>query len=195
MNGFTIIGTGNMGSAIAALAERGGAPVQSVAHGEHPDAFTGDVVVLAVPYEALGEVAAQFADQLAGKVVVDITNPVDLADGRRREIKAGSAAAELSTRLPQSRVLKAFNTSFAATLSSGELTADGAGPVPVTVLVAGDDADAKSTLLEVVDASGAQGIDVGPLARAHELEAAGHLQLSLALGEVVPWTGGFTLVC
>ncbi|MFD2792378.1 NADPH-dependent F420 reductase [Promicromonospora vindobonensis] len=194
MNGFTIIGTGKMGSAIAALAERGGASVQSVAHGEHVDVFTGDVVVLAVPYEALGEVAARFSEQLAGKVVVDITNPVDLAEGRRREIKAGSAAAELTTRLPQSRVLKAFNTSFAATLASGELTADGAGSAPATVLVAGDDADAKSALLDVVEAAGAQGIDVGLLARARELEATGYLQLSLALGEAVPWTGGFTLV-
>jgi predicted dinucleotide-binding enzyme len=192
MSGFTIIGTGNMGRAIAALAERGGASVQSVAHGEPVDVLTGDVVVLAVPYEALGEVAARFSEQLAGKVVVDITNPVDMADGRRRETKAGSAAAELSTRLPQSRVLKAFNTSFAATLASGELGADGVGPV--TVLVAGDDVDAKSTLLDVVKASGAQGVDVGPLALARELEATGYLQLSLAMGEVVPWTGGFTLV-
>ena len=194
MSGFTIIGTGNMGGAITALAERGGVPVQNVAHGDDVDAFTGDVVVLAVPYEALGEVAAQFTDQLAGKIVVDITNPVDLPEGRRREIKAGSAAAELSTRLPQSRVLKAFNTTFAATLASGELAADGAPPVPVTVLVAGDDADAKAALIDAVDASGAQGIDVGPLARAEELEATGYLQLSLAMGNVVPWTGGFTLV-
>lgn len=194
MSGFTIIGTGNMGTAIAALAARGGAPVQNVAHGERAETFTGDVVVLAVPYEALGDVAARYFDQLAGKVVVDITNPVDAADGRRREIRAGSAAAELSTRLPQSRVLKAFNTSFAATVASGELTADGAGPVPLTVLAAGDDADAKSSVLDVVEASGARGIDVGPLARARELEAVGFLQLGLALGEAVPWTGGFAVV-
>ena len=82
--------------------------------------MTGDIVVLAVPYPAVADVIAKRADQLAGKVVVDITNPLNFETFDSLTVPAdGSAAAEIAAALPQSRVLKAFNTTFAATLASG----------------------------------------------------------------------------
>jgi 8-hydroxy-5-deazaflavin:NADPH oxidoreductase len=151
---------------------------------------TGDVVVLAVPYPALREVLAQRADQLAGKVVVDITNPLNFETFDSLVVPAdGSAAAEVAAALPQSKVLKAFNTTFADTLAAGTV-----GPLTTTVLIAGDDGEAKSTLAGIVTSGGLKALDAGSLSRARELEALGFLQLTLAANEKVSWTGGFGVI-
>lgn len=185
----TILGTGNMGQAIAGVVEKGGSTVQLFGSQDVDQSVTGDVVVLAVYYPALGEVLEQRADQLAGKVVVDITNPVDMETFDGLVVPSDSSAtAELAEALPSSRVLKAFNTNFAATLASGTV-----GGQPTTVLVAGDDADAKALLAEVVTAGGLRAIDAGSLRRARELEAVGFLQMTLAAAEKVSWTGGFAV--
>ena len=99
-----------------------------------------------------------------------------------------SAAAELATALPTSKVLKAFNTTFAATLASGTI-----GDLSTTVQIAGDDADAKALLAGVVTAAGLKAIDAGGLKRARELEAFGFLQITLAAAEKFSWTGGFSV--
>jgi len=187
----SILGTGSMGSAIADLVTRGGNTVELIGHGDSDTPITGDVVVLAVYYGAVTDVIAERGEQLAGKVVVDITNPVNPETFDSLVVPAdGSATAEIAAALPQSRVLKAFNTNFAATLASGTV----GGPQPTTVLIAGDDADAKSLLGGIVTAGGLRAIDVGPLRRARELEALGFLQITLAAGEKLPWTGGFAVV-
>ena len=187
----TIIGAGNMGQALATVVGKAGSTVQQLTSKDVDQAVTGEVVILAVPYPAVAEVLAQRGDQLAGKVVVDITNPLNFETFDSLTVAAdASAAAEIAAALPQSRVLKAFNTNFAATLASG--TVD--GPQPTTVLIAGDDADAKSLLGGIVTAGGLRAIDAGPLRRARELEALGFLQITLAAGEKLPWTGGFAVV-
>jgi predicted dinucleotide-binding enzyme len=198
MSSITIIGAGNMGSAIAGLALAAGSEVQvltreatdldpRVAAGTVGDELQGDVVVLALPYGAVAEVLDLYADRLDGKVLVDITHPLDVATFDALVVPAGSsAAAEIQQRVPGARVLKAFNTTFAATLASGQV-----GPLPTTVLVAGDDADAKAALAGAV--SGVRVVDAGSLRRAHELEALGFLQLTLAAGEKTSWTTGFAL--
>ena len=186
----SIIGTGTMGSAIADLAKKGGNTVELLGSADTDKPVTGEIVVLAVPYAALAGIVAQRGEQLAGKVVVDITNPVDFTTFDSLVVPAdGSAAAEVAAALPQSRVLKAFNTTFAATLASGTV-----GGQPTTVLIAGDDSGAKESLAGVVNAAGLRAIDAGSLRRARELEAFGFLQLTLAAGEKVGWTGGFSVV-
>jgi predicted dinucleotide-binding enzyme len=62
------------------------------------------------------------------------------------------------------------------------------------VLIAGDDADAKSLLAGIVSAAGLRTVDAGSLRRAREMEALGFLQISLAAGEKIAWTGGFAVV-
>ncbi|MBG6058195.1 putative dinucleotide-binding enzyme [Cryobacterium sp. MP_M5] len=191
MTSFTIIGTGNMGSAIGGLLAAGGSDVTHVTHEQLGAApLTGDVVILAVPYSALEGILAAYSEQLAGKTVVDITNPLDFATFDSLVVPAGSsAAAQLQAKLPGSRVLKAFNTNFAATLASKTI-----GGLPTTVLVAGDDVDAKGALIAAVEAGGVSALDAGSLSRAHELEALGFLQLALAAGEKIAWTAGFAVV-
>ncbi|WP_282945882.1 NADPH-dependent F420 reductase [Cellulomonas endometrii] len=203
MTSVTVIGAGNIGAAVARLALTAGADVQvltrdpakaaavdpRVTPGTVGDAVTGDVVVLALPYPALAEVADRYADGFAGRVVVDVSNPVDFATFDALVVPAGSSAtAELAERLPQARVLKAFNTTFAATLATGTIAGR-----PTTVLVAGDDADAKAALAGVVEGAGLRAVDAGSLRRAHELEALGFLQMTLAAGGKTSWTSGFVL--
>ena len=65
------------------------------------------------------------------------------------------------------------------------------GPLTTTVLIAGDDTDAKSTVAGVFTSGGLDVIDAGSLKRARELEAVGFLQLTLAVNEKVSWAGGF----
>ena len=190
---ITIIGTGNMGRGIATRALAGGHDVTlmgtdtekaqqladelasdsgAVQAGDSP---TGEVVALAVWYPVSLDVARQYADQLEGKVVVDITNPIDTDAFEPLTLDAGSAAQELDAATPESvKVVKAFNTTFAGTLGPGEVS-----DTQLDVLIAGDDADAKAKVAELVETSGLRAIDVGPLRRARELEALGYLHMAI----------------
>lgn len=190
MTHVSIIGTGNMSQAISGVVGKGDNTVEVLGRSDGDKQITGDIVVLAVPYPAVTDVLAERGDQLAGKVVVDITNPLNFETFDSLVVPAdGSAAAEIAAALPGSRVLKAFNTTFAGTLASGSV-----GDLPTTVLIAGDDAEAKSNLSEVVTAGGLRAVDAGALVRARELEAIGFLQLTLAVNEKVSWVGGFGVV-
>jgi predicted dinucleotide-binding enzyme len=191
MASITIFGTGNMGSAIGAVFERGGSSVQHIDTKTPDPTVTGDIVVLAVPYAALESISEAYGQQLTGKVVVDITNPVDFATFDGLTVPGdSSAAAELAAKLPGAHVLKAFNTTFAAVLTSGTV-----GDARATVLIAGDDAEAKQSLAEAITAGGAlDAVDVGSLKRARELEALGFLAIGLAATEKISWTAGFALV-
>ncbi len=191
MTSVTIFGDGNMGSAIAGVLSSGGATVEHLTTESAPGStVNGDIVVLAVPYPAVAAIVDGYADQLAGKIVVDITNPLDFATFDSLVVPAdSSAAAELAVALPQSQVLKGFNTNFAATLAAGAV-----GAVPTTVLIAGDDQGAKSTLAAAITAGGVRTLDAGGLKRARELEAVGFLQIGLAASEQVSWTNGFAVI-
>ncbi|MEJ1089169.1 NADPH-dependent F420 reductase [Microbacterium sp. Mu-80] len=189
MTTITIFGNGTMGQAIGGILARGGASIQYIGSADKTARLEGDIVVLAVPYAALAQIAADYADQLAGKTVVDITNPLDFATFDALVVPSdSSAAAELQALLPEARVLKAFNTTFAATLVSGAV-----GAQRTTVLIAGDDTDAKQALAAAIQAGGVDALDAGALTRARELEAIGFLQLTLAVSEKVGWNAGFAV--
>jgi len=206
MTSVSVIGIGNMGSAIAGIAAKAEAGLQVVARDAEKaaalaagtnataatfgDALTGDIVVLALPFGAIDDVVATYGAQLAGKVVVDITNPVDFSTFDGLVVPAeSSAAAVIAEKIPGAKVVKAFNTNFAATLATGSV----ADAAPTTVLVAGDDEAAKTAVIEFVRAGGLNAEDAGSLKRARELEAIAFLQISLAARETVPWTGGFAV--
>ncbi len=189
MSNVTIFGDGNMGTAIAGVLSAGGASVDHITTADSDAVVVGEIVVLAVPYPALSTITETYGAQLADKIVVDITNPLDFSTFDSLVVPDGSsAAAELAAALPKSRVLKAFNTNFAATLAARTV-----GKSTTTVLVVGDDTEAKQSLITAVTAGGVSAIDAGSLKRAHELEAVGFLQLTLAAGEKIGWTGGFAV--
>jgi 8-hydroxy-5-deazaflavin:NADPH oxidoreductase len=192
---ITIIGTGNMGRGIATRALAGGHTVTLLGHepgkadeaagelsgdvrtGTVGDELTGDVVVLAVWYQALDHVLARYGDQLSGKVVIDITNPVDPDTFQPLTLEAGSAAAEIAGKVTGARVVKAFNTTFAGTLAGGEVAG-----LPLDVFIASDDEDARNTVRELVESAGLRAVDAGPLAHARQLEAMGYLHMAIQNG-------------
>jgi 8-hydroxy-5-deazaflavin:NADPH oxidoreductase len=190
----TIIGAGNMGRAIATRAVAGGHRVEivdrdpddakalagelggSVTALEADEPFGGDVVVFAVYYPGIKDAVRQYADRIAGKVVVDITNPVDTTTWDRLATEPGtSAAEEVAALVPEGTpVVKAFNTTFAGTLVEGAVAGQ-----RLDVLIAGDDAGAKQQVAQLVSDGGLRPIDVGPLGRAQQLEHLGFLHISL----------------
>ena len=136
-----------------------------------PDAY---VVVLAVHYRALDDVLARYGDELDGKIVVDIVNPVDFATFEPAPPAAGSTAQEIAVTRPNARVVKAFNTTFAGTLVAGKVAGE-----PLDILIASDDDDAKRVVSQLVADGGLRPIDAGPLRRARELEALGYLHIAI----------------
>jgi predicted dinucleotide-binding enzyme len=189
---ITIIGTGNMARGIATRALAGGHSVTllgteaakakaladelsgNIRAGQVGDPLSGDVVVLAVWYAALDDVLRRYGDQLDNKVVVDITNPIDVESFEPLVLEAGSAAQEIAAKAPGAKVVKAFNTTFAGTLGEGRVAGH-----PLDVLIASDHTDAKQTLTRIVADAGMRPIDAGPLKRAREIEALGYLHMVL----------------
>ena len=203
----TIIGAGNMGRGIGtrllsgghsvtlvdrepesatALAEqlassaKNGAMVQTAAFGSP---IEDQVVILAVPYGATSSIIEQYGSKLSGKTVVDISNPLNITyDGLT--VPAGtSAAEEIAKEVPNgTKVIKAFNTIFAGTLEKGEVDNK-----PLDILIAGDDAEAKSKVAELIKDGGLRPIDTGPLSRARQLEGIGFLHITLQKTLATNW--------
>lgn len=135
--------------------------------------ITDDMVVLALFYPAEKEVVAQLQQQLAGKTIIEITNPLNEAYDDLATPPGSSAAEEIAAMLPNSIVVKAFNTTFAVTLVEGSVAGQ-----PLDVFLASDDPNAKARLALILKASGLRPLDVGPLKRARQLEGLGLLHIT-----------------
>lgn len=149
---------------------KSGATVQAAESGAQ---VQDDIVVLALYYPVEKEVANKYREQLAGKIVVEITNPLNATFDELATSPGVSAAEEIAWILSDSKVVKAFNTTFAGTLVEGEVAG-----LPLDVFVAGDDADAKARLAAILTAAGLRPLDVGPLKRARQLEGLGLLHIT-----------------
>jgi NADPH-dependent F420 reductase len=203
---IAIIGAGNVGGGLAGAATTAGHDVvltaNNAASAQETAAKTGataatsnaaavegaDLVVFAVPGAAVAGVAAELAEALAGKVVVDATNPLN--ETYTGLTTAGVSAAELlQQQLPGATVVKSLNTVFASRYPSP--TEDGQ---PLDALVAGDDADAKATVAQLVDSLGFRSVDAGGLRMARALEEIAFLNISLNAGNGWSWQSAFQLV-
>ncbi|MDQ3590673.1 MAG: NADP oxidoreductase, partial [Actinomycetota bacterium] len=133
-----------------------------------------------VPYAEVAPLIQEYGDQLAGKIVVDITNPVPFTTMSPAVAPGTSGAEEIAKVAPAgAKVVKAFNTTFAGTLVAGRRSMSSSPATTLDVFVAGDDADAKSTLSQVIEAGGLRAIDAGSLQRARQQEALGLLHMAL----------------
>ena len=201
---ISIIGAGNVGRSLAASSVRAGHSVV-VASSDPQDAegvaqATGartapsnaaavhgaDIVILAVPFTAAEAIVDELGDALAGKIVVDVTNPFT---PELTGLAGTSVAEQLQARLPNARVVKAFNTVFAA--RQADPVVDG---VQLDAFVAGDDGDAKALVLELAESIGFRAIDAGPLALARNLEGLALLGISLQIHHGWSWQNGWKLV-
>jgi predicted dinucleotide-binding enzyme len=195
MSSITLIGTGNMARTIGTLAVAGGNTVEVMGRdrskaealaktlgggtttGTWGAVPAGDIVFTALLFDGVVPVVAEYGDALAGKVVVDISNPFNatfdgLASGE------GSIAQEAAEVAPASAsVLKAFNTIFQGVLEKGR----------PSVFIAGDDAQAKAALGAFVESIGLRPLDVGGLKMAHWVEGMGLVMMGLANNGVGHW--------
>jgi predicted dinucleotide-binding enzyme len=189
MSSISVIGLGNMASALAARALAGGNAVEIIGRdpakaeelvaelgggatvGTFGTTPAGDLVILAVPYASAAPVVAQYGDALAGKIVIDISNTSN-ADATGLVTPEGtSGAQEIAKAAPASaNVVKAFNTVFGHILARGG---------PLDVLFAGDDAQAKASVSAFIESLGLRPLDAGGLEVAHWLEGTGLLMISL----------------
>ena len=184
-----IVGYGNMGSALAAGLVKAGHQVtltgKDAGKAEAAAVKTGakarqgaeaikdaDVVIATAPYQAQVE-ALQGLGDLAGKVVVDISNPLKADMSGLQVGHTTSAAEEIAKGLPGAKVVKAFNTIFAQVLNEGPAFKTG----PAQVFFAGDDAGAKDQVKELIGSLGFDAVDAGPLTNARYLEPMGMLNI------------------
>lgn len=194
MTDVSILGSGLMAKALGTRVLAGGGSVQvldqeagpaaalaatlgaNVTSGTIGDDLTGDVIVLAVPYGAGVSLVQQYGDRLAGKVVVDISNPVDLATFANLVTPPGTSAAEEVAAAASDgvRVVKAFNTTFAGPLLAGKVAGQ-----PLDIFIAGDDADARKAVAALARSGGMRPIEVGDLTRAQALEWLGLLHITM----------------
>jgi predicted dinucleotide-binding enzyme len=196
-----IIGSGNIGQALGGalvgaghevtLAARDVLETENIARSigattaaTAPEALNGaDIVVLAVPYTSLADVAAGIKDSVAGKVVIDVTNPMGQAPA------GTSAARQLATWLPGARVVKAFNTTFAGLLATPE-----AHGQTLDALYAADDADAGEVVAQLIRSIGFRPVYAGGLSAAAQLEAMAGLNIQLQIATKGDWRSSFVLV-
>jgi predicted dinucleotide-binding enzyme len=130
-------------------------------------AEAGDIVVVTIPLKSIGDVPAA---PLAGKIVIDTNNYYPQRDGHIPELdQEQTTTAELLQRhLPSSKVVKAFNHIYAA-----ELTTHGepAGtPNRRALAIAGNDAEARSVVAQLIDQLGFDVVDMGGLAESWRIQ-------------------------
>jgi predicted dinucleotide-binding enzyme len=203
---IAIIGAGTVGRALAGSARRAGHAVaitdrdpqeaQTVAQETGARAAPSNreamadaqIVILAVPFTAVEGILAEAGGALAGKTLVDVTNRLNVQDPASA-IDGTSNAEQVQARVPNARVVKAFNTALAA--RQADPVVDG---VPLDGFVAGDDAEAKAAVLELVRSIGFRPIDAGGLGMARALEAMALLNITLQIRNSWPWQAGWKLL-
>jgi 8-hydroxy-5-deazaflavin:NADPH oxidoreductase len=201
-----IIGAGNVGRALAGSSIRAGHAVTisasdpenarnlaaeiggRAAESNREAIDVADVVVLAVPYQALDGLLDEVGDALGGKIVIDVTNRVNPADPGLF-LDGTSAAEQIQSRVPSARVFKSLNYAFAS--NQADPVVEG---TRLDGFVAGDDEESKSKVLDLVRSIGFRPIDAGPLAMARALEAMASLNIVLQIRNDWAWQSGWKLV-
>jgi 8-hydroxy-5-deazaflavin:NADPH oxidoreductase len=197
MTTITIIGSGNMASAIGTRAAKHGHTVElmsrdaakaqaladRIGNGATAGTFgarpAGDIVVVAVLYAGAVDVVAHYGDALAGKILVDITNPFNADATGLATTPGNSVSQQIAAAAPEgAHVVRAFNTIFGGVLAKDE---------PLDAFLAGD-AEAKAPVAAFLESLGMRPLDAGGLDMAHALEWAGILLVGLARNG-----GGFDL--
>jgi 8-hydroxy-5-deazaflavin:NADPH oxidoreductase len=193
----TILGAGKMGRAIGTRLAAGGHTITLVDRNPEnaekvaaeirasvksdPKVYTdtfetvqpGDVVILAVWYGVNLELVKKLGTKLAGKVVVDIANPLNSTyDGLATTPDSSSAEDVAKAAAPGTRVVKAFNTTFAGTLMTGQVAGQA-----LDVFIAGDDPEARQMVAQLVMDGGMRPVDTGPLSRSRQIEGMQLIQI------------------
>jgi predicted dinucleotide-binding enzyme len=189
---IAIVGKGHVGTSLGKGMERAG---HQVRYGHRDPEETvqaavnwGELIIMAVPYGEVKNTVKEIGSGADGKVLIDVTNPLD----PNMDLAIGfstSNAEEVQKMLPKARVIKAFNTVFAPNQSIGRV-----GQSQLTAFIAGDNADAKNTVLKITAAMGYDPVDVGPLKCARYLEPMGIMIIGMAFKLGMGTNIGYKLV-
>ena len=190
MTTISIIGSGNTATAIGTRAAKHGhtielmsrntAKAQALADqigngttvGTYGTTPAGDIVIVAVPYAGAVDVVTHYGDAVAGKILVDITNPFNADASGLVTTAANSISQQIAAAAPEgAHVVKAFNTIFSGVIAEDK---------PMDVFFAGDGAEAKARVAAFVESLDLRPLDAGGLAMTHALEWAGVLLVGLA---------------
>jgi 8-hydroxy-5-deazaflavin:NADPH oxidoreductase len=173
---FAIIGSGNIGAAVArhfarldldvaVATAKGPAAVQRLVEGIGPrvvptelsEALRADVVILAVPFEAVKDLVSQI-DDWAGRIIVDATNAIDYTDFSPADLGGRPSSDIVAEWAVNGRVVKAFGHTWAKVLARDP--SDGHGGRRV-LFVSGNDSDANAQIAQLIDQMGFAPIDLG----------------------------------
>ena len=190
MTTISIIGSGNMATAIGTRAARHGYTVElmsrdtakaqaladQIGHGATVGTFgatpAGDIVIVAVLYAGAVDVVTHYGDALAGKILIDITNPFNADASGVVTTPGNSVSQQIAAVAPEgTRVVKAFNTIFGGVIAADK---------PIDVFFAGDSAEAKAQVAAFLTSLDLRPLDAGGLQMTHALEWAGILLVGLA---------------
>jgi NADPH-dependent F420 reductase len=212
---IAIIGaTGNMGSAIARSIAKGpyrlllkaskqdeldalvndiqsknpGAEVESAICPTEAS-WEADIIILAVPYEAEKNIAPQIKDVASQKIVISIANPLNQNYDGLVTAPGTSAAEELQKLLANSKIVKAFNTTFASDFSTSVING-----TQVDAFVAGNDEEALQTVSELVATAGFNPIIAGDLSVSRTLENMQLLLIQLGMKNNYNWLAGWKIL-
>jgi predicted dinucleotide-binding enzyme len=183
---ISFVGAGNVASSLGNLFANAGHIVKYGTQTPSEDQLSiseacefGEVVCFAIPFSAMEAVLTANKAALKGKIVVDISNVINLADWSPLFLGEDSGGEQTARLLPESSVVKAFNTIFADVMQGDKQQFNGQ---KVTAFVASDDAEAAATVSKLADDAGFVGCVVGGIKNARYLEAMAHLNISIALG-------------
>jgi predicted dinucleotide-binding enzyme len=183
---ISFIGAGNVASSLGNLFTNAGHTVKYGTQNPNDNQLSvadaisfGEVVCFAIPFSAMNEVLSANKENLKGKIVVDITNAINIADWSPLFLGEDSGGEQTARLLPESKVVKAFNTIFADVMKVEKQLFEGQ---KLTAFIASDDNDAATTIKKLADEIGFAGLIVGGIKNARHLEAMAHLNIAIALG-------------
>ena len=151
--------------------------------------WEADIIIPAVPFGAEKEVADRIREVANQKIVISIANPINESYSGLQTSGETSAAEELQKLLPYSKVIKAFNTTFAADFSNPVINGQ-----QVDAFIAGNNEDALKTVSELVSTAGFNPIISGDLTASRLLESMQLHLIQLSLKYNYNWVAGYKIL-
>jgi len=182
---ISFVGAGNVASSLGNLFANAGYTVKYGTQNptDHQLSISeacifGEIVCFAIPYSAMEEVLIKNKESLKGKIVVDITNAINIEDWSPLFLGEDSGGEQTARLLSESKVVKAFNTIFADVMKPEKQQFEGQ---KLTAFIASDDSKAAETIKKLADEAGFNGFVVGGIKNARHLEAIAHLNIAVAM--------------
>lgn len=183
---ISFVGAGNVASNLGGLFTAAGHSVKYSSPNPKEEQISieaacryGELVCFAIPYSAMEKVLTEYRELLQEKIVVDITNAINIEDWSPLFLGEDSGGEQTARLLPASRVVKAFNTVFADVMSHEKQVFDGQ---KLTVFIASEDAEAAEIVKQLADGAGFHGFVLKGIKNSRHLEAMAHLNIAIALG-------------